>query len=103
MYLGSIHLKKGDHELAISHYEQADVDDDVLRVMAVGNQGDALVELGRVDEAVKKFEQAAGMVKNELHHPHVPHESRCVAPASRQLGQCAKGVRTDRQGVPHQQ
>ncbi len=69
MYLGSILLKKGDHELAISHYEQADVDDDVLRVMAVGNQGDALVELGRVDEAVKKFEQAAGMVKNDFTTP----------------------------------
>jgi hypothetical protein len=41
----------------LDHYKHADLDDDVLRVMAVGNQGDALVELGRVDEAVKLFEK----------------------------------------------
>jgi tetratricopeptide (TPR) repeat protein len=69
MYLGAIYLKKGEYEEALAQYEQADMDDDVLRVMAVGNQGDALVELGRTDEAVKKFEQAAGMVKNDFTTP----------------------------------
>jgi tetratricopeptide (TPR) repeat protein len=58
-YLGTILMQKGDYQGAIDNYKQADPDDDVLRVMAVGNQGDALVELGKVDEALAQFEKAA--------------------------------------------
>ncbi len=68
-YLGAIHMQKGNFEEALDHYKKADPDDDILRVMAVGNQGDALVELGRNDEAVKQFEKAAGMEINELTTP----------------------------------
>lgn len=68
-YLGAIYMKKGDYDLAIDHYKKADLDDDVLRVMAVGNIGDALVELDRTDEAVKEFEKAASMVRNEFTTP----------------------------------
>ena len=68
-YLGAIYMQKGEFDLAIEHYKKSDVDDDVLRVMAVGNQGDALVELGRTDEAVKLFEKAAGMTKNDFTTP----------------------------------
>lgn len=68
-YLGAIQMQKGNYEEALAHYKKADLDDDVLRVMAVGNQGDALVELGRSDEAVKQFEKAAGMVNSELTTP----------------------------------
>ncbi|MBL7951536.1 MAG: tetratricopeptide repeat protein [Flavobacteriales bacterium] len=68
-YLGSIYMQKGDFQAALDAYKKADLDDDVLRVMAVGNQGDALVELGRADEAVKMFEKAAGMTNNELTTP----------------------------------
>lgn len=68
-YLGAIYMQKGDYEAALSHYQEADLDDDVLRVMAVGNQGDALVELGRTDEAVKQFEKAAAMESNDFTTP----------------------------------
>lgn len=68
-YLGSCYMKKGEYEAAVEEYKQADVDDDVLRVMAVGNTGDALVELGRNDEAVDHFEKAAGMVTNDFTTP----------------------------------
>lgn len=68
-YLGAIYMQQGEYQLALDHYKQADLDDDVLRVMAVGNQGDALVELGRETEAVKLFEKAAGMVKSEFTTP----------------------------------
>ena len=68
-YLGAIYMQKGDYEAALAHYQEADLDDDVLRVMAVGNQGDALVELGRTDEAVKQFEKAASMESNEFTTP----------------------------------
>ena len=60
-YLGAIHMKKGEYEAAIDEYGKADVDDDVLRAMAIGGMGDAYVELGRTDEAVKQFEKAAGL------------------------------------------
>jgi len=68
-YIASIYMQQGEYDLALEHYKKADPDDDVLRVMAVGNQGDALVELGRHDEAVKMFEKAAGMEKNDLTTP----------------------------------
>lgn len=68
-YLGVIHMQKGEYETALEHFKKADLDDDVLRIMAIGNQGDALVELGRADEAVKQFEKAAGMTNNELIAP----------------------------------
>ena len=68
-YLGAIYMQKGDYEAALTHYEEADIDDDVLGTMAVGNQGDALVELGRNDEAVKLFEKAANRVKNDFTTP----------------------------------
>ncbi len=68
-YLGAIYMQKGEYEMALEHYKKADLDDDVLSVMAVGNQGDALVELGRTDEAVKLFEKAAGMRNNEFTTP----------------------------------
>lgn len=68
-YLGAIYMQKGEYELALEHYKKADLDDEILSVMAVGNQGDALVELGRTDEAVKQFEKAAGMETNDLTTP----------------------------------
>ena len=68
-YLGAIYMQKGEYQMALDHYQEADLDDDVLRVMAVGNQGDALVELDQPEEAVKRFEQAAGMAKNEFTTP----------------------------------
>lgn len=68
-YLGSCYLQKGDHEAAIHHFKKADVDDDVLRVMAVGAMGDAYVELGRNEEAIRQFEKAASMRTNDFTTP----------------------------------
>jgi tetratricopeptide (TPR) repeat protein len=69
MYMGAIFMRKGDFEQAISHYQEASPGDDMLRVLAVGNQGDALVELGRAEEAVDRFEKAASMVSNDFTTP----------------------------------
>lgn len=68
-YIASILMQKADYQGAIDHYGKAKVGDDVLRTMAVGNTGDAMVELGRNDEAVKQFEKAAGMMTNEFTTP----------------------------------
>lgn len=69
MYLGVCYQQKGEWETALSYYKEADLDDDVLSVMAAGNQGDVLVELGRTDEAIGQFEKAADMVKSEYTTP----------------------------------
>ncbi len=68
-YLGTCYMRQGEYELAIEHYKDADLDDDVLRVMAVGNSGDAMVELGRNEEAVKLFDKAANMETNDFTTP----------------------------------
>lgn len=68
-YLGVCYHQKGEFETALNYYKEADLGDDVLRVMAVGNQGDALVELGRNDEAVAQFEKAADMVRSDYTTP----------------------------------
>jgi len=68
-YLGVCYHQKGEWETALNYYKEADLDDDILRVMAVGNQGDVLVELGRPDEAVRQFEKAANMVRSDYTTP----------------------------------
>ncbi|MEO5584585.1 MAG: tetratricopeptide repeat protein [Flavobacteriales bacterium] len=68
-YIAVINHQKGDYEAALQYYKDADLGDDVLRVMATGNQGDVLVELGKPDEAVTKFMKAADMVKSDYTTP----------------------------------
>lgn len=68
-YLGVCYQEKGEWETALNFYKKADLNDDVLRVMAEGNQGDVLVELGKPDEAVQKFEKAADLVKSDYTTP----------------------------------
>lgn len=68
-YLGVCYQQKGEWETALNFYKEADLDDEVLSVMAVGNQGDVLTELGRTDDAISQFEKAANMVKSEYTTP----------------------------------
>jgi tetratricopeptide (TPR) repeat protein len=68
-YLGVCYHQKGELETALKYYQEADLGDDVLRVMATGNQGDVLADMGRTDEAIKQFEKAANMVKSDYTTP----------------------------------
>lgn len=68
-YIAVINHQKGEYETALQYYKEADLGDDVLRVMAVGNQGDVLVELGRQDEAASQFMKAADLVKSDYTTP----------------------------------
>lgn len=68
-YIAVINHQKGNYEMALQYYKEADLDDDVLRVMAVGNQGDVLVDLGRKAEAPALFMKAADMVKSDYTTP----------------------------------
>lgn len=68
-YIAVIKHQQGDYQTALEYYKQANLGDDVLRVMAVGNQGDVLVELGQPNEAVAQFMKAADMVKSDYTTP----------------------------------
>ncbi|MFZ1664358.1 MAG: tetratricopeptide repeat protein [Flavobacteriales bacterium] len=68
-YIAVINQQQGNNEIALQYYKEADLGDDVLRVMAVGNQGDVLVDLGRPQEAVGQFMKAADMVKSDYTTP----------------------------------
>lgn len=68
-YIAVINHQKGDYEAALQYYKDADLGDNVLRVMATGNQGDVLVDMGKPDEAVTKFMKAADMVKSDYTTP----------------------------------
>lgn len=68
-YIAVINHQKGDLETALQFYQEADLGDDVLRVMAVGNQGDILSDLGRPAEAAAQFMQAADLVKSDYTTP----------------------------------
>ncbi|MCC6838861.1 MAG: tetratricopeptide repeat protein [Flavobacteriales bacterium] len=68
-YMAVIFHQKGEYETALQYYKEADLGDDVLRVMAVGNQGDVLVELGKPAEAATQFMQAADLVKSDYTTP----------------------------------
>jgi tetratricopeptide (TPR) repeat protein len=68
-YMGAIFMKQEQWGAAIEQYEQADLGDDVLRVMAVGNIGDCYVELNEMDKAATQFEKAADMVKSDFTTP----------------------------------
>ena len=101
-YLGTIYMQKGEFEMAMEHYKKADMDDDVLRVMAVGNQGDALVELGRTDEAVKLFEKAAAMKNNDLTTPMYLMKAGILHQQASNWSAAAKAFNRIANGVPHQ-
>lgn len=68
-YMAVIYHQKGEYETALQYYKEADLGDDVLRVMAAGNQGDVLVELGKPAEAATQFMKAADMVASDYTTP----------------------------------
>lgn len=68
-YLGSIYLKKGEYDLALTHYDESDPQDEVLSMMRLGGMGDANMELGNASEAAGLYEKAASSEDNEFFTP----------------------------------
>lgn len=68
-YIAVIKHQQGDLQTALQYYKEADLGDDVLRVMALGNQGDVLVDMGQPADAVGLFMKAADLVKSDYTTP----------------------------------
>lgn len=68
-YAGTIYMKKGEFENAISHFEKFKTSDNLLKPMALGAIGDAYVELGNKDKAISNYLKAAKASKNEFTAP----------------------------------
>lgn len=67
--LGIIARDRGNFDEAISHFEKADINDEVISVLALGNIGDCQVELGEYEKAAKSFTKAASSAKGTNAEP----------------------------------
>lgn len=68
-YLGLSYLKTGKFQEAIDELESFSSNDIMVSSIALGAIGDAHLELGNVDEALKFYEKAAANNENELTTP----------------------------------
>ncbi len=68
-YTGISYLHLGDYETAIEYLKDFDTDDLLLAPISEGAQGDALVELGETEKALKHYKKAYSLTNNELTTP----------------------------------
>jgi len=68
-YLGVCYLKKGEFEKSIEYLSKYDAEDDVTGAIALGDIGDAHLELGRNDDAMKYYKKAADWDENSFTAP----------------------------------
>lgn len=68
-YAGASLLKKGEFISAIDHLEKFSSSDLLIQARAYGLIGDANVELGNFDDAVKFYSKAANYNANEFTSP----------------------------------
>ena len=65
-YIGTLYFEAGDYERMLKYYaDSAELfDDPAIRVAARNNQGDALIELKRYDEAFVQYRQALDIARS---------------------------------------
>lgn len=68
-YLGICYLKKGEYDKAIEFLSGYDAEDDVTGAVALGGIGDANLELGKNDEALKYYKKASDWDDNGFTAP----------------------------------
>jgi len=68
-YAGISYLRTGQYEDAIDQLGSFSTDDLVLGPVAEGAKGDAYLELGQKDKALKQYQKAASMTTNEFTTP----------------------------------
>lgn len=69
-YAGICYLNLGKYQDAIDHLEEYDGKDMLTSSFALGAKGDAHMELGKTQEAIDLYIQAAGKQENEYTTPH---------------------------------
>lgn len=65
-YAGICYLKKGEFDNAIEFLSKYDAEDDVTGALALGGIGDANLELGKKDEALKFYKKAIDWDANQF-------------------------------------
>ena len=68
-YLGISYLKKGMYNEAIEALNSFDANDEIVAPIAWGGIGDAYLELGKTDDAIKYYLKAANKKKNKFTTP----------------------------------
>lgn len=68
-YAGICYLQTGKFNEAIEQLEDYSGSDILTSCMALGAKGDALMELGKVDEAIESYIKAAGKHENSFSSP----------------------------------
>ncbi|MEX1002631.1 MAG: tetratricopeptide repeat protein [Crocinitomicaceae bacterium] len=63
------YMERGQFNEALSYLDDTDFDDVMLGTLVIGLKGDCYVELGELDNAVEKFEEAANREPNEYTSP----------------------------------
>jgi TolA-binding protein len=64
--MGIVHRDAGSFQDAIVAFEQAEMNDDVIAILASGNIGDCQVELGDYDAAKSAFDKAISSATSSL-------------------------------------
>lgn len=68
-YLGIAFLRTGQFEAAITELKEFDGKDEMLGPLAIGAMGDAFMELGDLNQALDRYEEAASHSDNEFTSP----------------------------------
>lgn len=68
-YLGVSYLRKGQYDAAIEALSKYDAEDDITGAIALGCIGDAYMETGKKDDALKFYKKAIDYDKNQFTAP----------------------------------
>lgn len=68
-YVGSIYLSEGEYQSAVDHLEEFSSDDFLVQAQAYSLTGDAYMELGNTQEAIRQYRNAANHKENKFFTP----------------------------------
>ncbi|MDN3687985.1 tetratricopeptide repeat protein [Cyclobacterium jeungdonense] len=68
-YVGSIYLSQGEYQSAVDHLEEFSSDDFLVQAQAYSLTGDAYLELGKTQEAIQQYKNAANYKPNKFFTP----------------------------------
>ncbi|WP_162416439.1 tetratricopeptide repeat protein [Cyclobacterium roseum] len=68
-YVGSIYLSEGEYQSAVDHLEEFSSDDFLVQAQAYSLTGDAYLELGNTQEAIRQYKNAANYKENKFFTP----------------------------------